>query len=356
MKINNLFLFPVLFLISCSFTAVEPLKPGIEPVQEVFMQHLRIGQVKSFQVNDLKSGLEATSYRWIHDKGSIISQTGRNISFQAPDTAGKITLICQQMHDEKLLGTTSFEIQVYRQVVILKADDLVYVEGSIFPHNWNKYFELVEGMGIKGTAGIIGNSMEKAPNIYFEKIKKHHQKGNIEFWNHGYTHKLGSMNSKGEIYHEFNNSGREFQRSHLERTQTLGKEKLGITFSAFGAPGNQIDKDTYALIEENPEIRMWFYGHPESRKNVLKRTKDCEIEFPVHHPSYQKFKDNYNADMNILVLQFHPTRWSQGQFEEFQNILDYLKKAQVCFMTPMEMAREFHPELLDNTDEMVNIL
>ena len=312
---------------------------------------MRKGQQKSFQAEDLKPGLEATSYEWIIDHGLIINQEGRRLVFQAPDFAGKVKLECRQMHEERLLGITRYEIQVYSQVVVLKADDLVYESGSIFPANWNKYFELIEGLGIKGTAGIIGNSMENAPASYYEKIKKHHQKGNIEFWNHGYTHELGRRNSKGETYYEFNNSGKDFQKAHMERTQTLGKEKLGITFRAFGAPGNQIDKDTNSLIEESQDIRLWFYGHPDSRKNILKRTPGAEIEYPVHHPVYQKFVENYKPEVSILVLQFHPSRWSVTQFEEFRKIIFHLQKEHVCFMNPLDVAREFHPELLDGTEE-----
>lgn len=346
----------LLFLVNCSFTAVEPLTPAPEPEQRIITQYLRIGQIKEITVEDFLPGLQATQYLWATDAGAIISQTGRTVILQAPEAAGKLTLQCQQMYEERVLGTTLLNFTIYSQVVVLKADDLIFEDATIFPHNWNKYFELIESRGIKGSAGIIGKSLENAPQAYYDKIRHHHQKGFVEFWNHGYTHELGGINSNGEKYHEFNNSGREFQRSHLERTQTLGKEKTGITFRAFGAPGNQIDEDTQALIEESDDIRLWFYGHPDSRKNILKRTPGCEIEFPVHHPSFDKFKANYRADVNFLVLQFHPTRWSTSQFEEFISIIDYLQSQHVSFMNPIELAKEFYPELLEGTEEIMNIL
>lgn len=359
MNKNLFFLIPVfLLLLHCSSTAEEAIipTPALDPEQVSISRNIRKKQVLELVVNDFKPGLEATEYLWSSSEGAIISQTGRSAIYQAPEREGKVRVSCQSLYDGRLLGVTHFEINVFTQVVVLKADDLVYEDESVFPKNWNKYFELVEKLGIKGSAGIIGNSLENAPQTYFEKIRHHHQNGHIEFWNHGYTHLLNGRNEKGEVFHEFNNSGFEYQRSHLERTQILGKEKLGITFRAFGAPGNQIDEITKSLIDESDDIRLWFYGHPESRKSVLKRTQGCEIEFPVHHPSFEKFVAGYRTDVSFLVLQFHPTRWSTSQFEEFRSIVQYLIDQQVYFMNPTEMAKEFYPELMEGVEEIINIL
>ena len=95
--------------------------------------------------------------------------------------------------------------------------------------------------------------------------------GSFEIWNHGYNHKLNGINENGETYHEFWNTTSDYQKEHLEKTQELALEKLGITLRAFGAPGNNHDSITLDVMNENDDIKVWFYGNPESNKIVLER-------------------------------------------------------------------------------------
>ncbi len=356
--LQGAFIFFLLF-ISCSYQTVEPKLPPIptapaKPAEEVIaVNHfttcnLGIGQEREFIIAPGIPENKNIEYSWITDGGQILNHNQSSITFKAPDLTGKITISCQVKEKETLLSIHTFLVTVYKQVVVLKADDLVYVSGTIFPSNWNKYFELIDSMGISGTAGIIGNSLENAPVAYYDKIKHYHNKGTVEFWNHGYTHELGGRNAAGEVYHEFFNRDLAAQEKSLIRTQNLGRQKLGITFRAFGAPGNGIDATTTELIDASADIRIWFFGDNKSSKNILKRTPGCEIEYPVHRPSYTKFMENYKSDIPYLTLQFHPSSWNQKEFNDFRKILFHLQSNHVAFMKPTEFAETFFPELVND--------
>lgn len=351
----------VLLLLSCSYNTAEPSFPPALPeeVSPISCSHninLGIGQERKLKIPKGSPERESIEYVWESDGGYIVSQEGSSIVYKAPEYAGKIKVSCLLKERGKIISSHNFLVTAYHQVVVLKADDLVYVPGTIFPANWNKYFELLDSMKIKGTAGIIGNSLENAPQAYYDKIKFYYKKGFVEFWNHGYTHELSGRNSKGEVYHEFFNRDIQAQEKNLLRTQELGREKLGITFRSFGAPGNGIDANTRLLIDRNEDIRMWFYGDENSVKNILRRTPGCEIEFPVHHPSFSKFSVNYKNNVPFLTLQFHPTRWSHQEFNEFRQILIYLQDKHVAFMNPLEFAETFFPELVQDIQEVQSIL
>jgi peptidoglycan/xylan/chitin deacetylase (PgdA/CDA1 family) len=269
------------------------------------------------------------------------------VLFKAPDSTGVLTVSCRLLERKKALASYQFVLTAFKQVVVLKADDLVYHASGIFPQNWNEYFALVDSLGIKGSAGIIGNSLENAPQAYYNKIKMLHEKGHIEFWNHGYSHSLNMRNQKGELCHEFFNRDYQDQYRHLNRTQELGRSKLGIRFRAFGAPGNAIDQQTTSLIDLHDDISIWFYGDPASGKSILKGSATCEIEYPTHKPDYHKFLAHYPTAEEFLTLQFHPTSWDQDQFADFRKIVLHLYRQGVLFMTPSEFAMAFNPELIE---------
>lgn len=336
----------IMLLIGCSYQVIEPEKTillSAEPQKAI----IRTGEVREFSVAEAPAGSRHTEFVWTADKGNIIDRNENVIRFQAPESTGVITLSCQQFDRRKVVATYHFVLTAYRQVVVLKADDLVYASGTIFPQQWNQYFALLDSLGVKGSAGIIGNSLENAPQAYYNRIKMFHQQGNIEFWNHGYTHGLNMHNHNGELCHEFFNRDFIDQQKHLNRTQELGRSKLGITFKAFGAPANSFDQTTTTLIDESMDIRIWFYGHPASEKSILKRSARCEIEYPTHKPDFNKFLANYTPDEEHLTLQFHPSSWSEQQFNDFRKVILFLYRQGALFMTPTEFAYAFHPQLME---------
>ena len=156
------------------------------------------------------------------------------------------------------------------QQIILKADDIRFTPETILSPRWQNFVDYIARQGIKAALGLIGNSLEADNPSYFNLLKDLHNSPHFEIWNHGYDHVLKGTNAAGEIYHEFSNIPYEAQKDHLQKTQRLAREKLGITLQTFGAPGNAIDDATCRAIDEIVELDIWLYGNSASKKHVLK--------------------------------------------------------------------------------------
>lgn len=220
------------------------------------------------------------------------------------------------------------------QYVILKADDLIYDENNIISKNWYRFFEYVVSKKIKTSVGVVVNSLNTEDERYPALLKYLHRTGLIEFWNHGYDHRLGAVHPNGEIYDEFRNSSLDFQKEQLRKALELSKQKLNLIMSTFGAPGNAIDKNTITALDSFDEIKVWFYGLDGSNKLVLERTSD--MEYPAGKPDYISFLESYDSTKEYLVFQIHPNMWDENQFEEFKKIISYLKEQKITFVLPYE--------------------
>ena len=217
-----------------------------------------------------------------------------------------------------------------KQFIILKADDLKFESTNTISPGWQKFINYIENMKIKASIGIIGNSLEKGDDKYISLIKSIHNRGNIEFWNHGYNHYTNN-DSINPIW-EFKNTSYKQQYENMLKTQELAKTKLKITLYTFGVPYNFIDENTLKTIENTDDIKVWLFGNPSSTKLVLRRY--CNIEYPTHNPDYQKFLERYDSSKEYLVLQLHPNSWDDNRFNQFEQIINFLIKQKVTFITP----------------------
>lgn len=313
--------------------------------EEIKQLYLRTEAFIELNAPDTYPSAEKDRFVWHSEIMSLPQTEGRSIRLAAPASPGSFRLSCVQYRGRKKIATFHYQLTVYKQIIILKADDLVSDSLHVFPPYWNRYFNLLDSLEIAGSAGIIGTSLEGDNPTYFEKIKNLHQTGRVEFWNHGYTHTLRGRNEKGEEYHEFFNSGHPYQAEHLARTQALGQEKLNIRFRAFGAPGNFIDQNTRKLIDADKDICIWLYGDEYSPKSIAKKRPGFQIEFPVHYPDFERFRAKYVSSEPVVTIQFHPTRWDEARLHEFRKMLLFLQEQQVTFMTPSTFGQIFHPEL-----------
>lgn len=219
-----------------------------------------------------------------------------------------------------------------KQYIILKADDLKYDSTSTISPRWQKFINYIENTKIKAGIGIIGNSLEKGNDKYISLVKSIHSRGAIEFWNHGYNHYAN--NDSVNPISEFRNTSYKQQYENILKTQELAKTKLEIILHTFGAPYNNIDKNTLKAIENIDDIKVWLFGDSSSTKLTLKRY--CNIEYPVHNPDYQKFLERYDSGKEYLVLQGHPNSWDDKRFNQFEQIINFLIKQGVTFITPFE--------------------
>lgn len=222
--------------------------------------------------------------------------------------------------------------------IVLKLDDL-WCKNDEIHAGWKMVVDFLNSQEVKGTIGLIGESLEKDNPEYFEWIENRKQEG-YEIWNHGFCHCRVKQN--GTEVREFRGKEKEEQLSSIMRTQELAKEKLGITLHTFGAPYNSTDSTTIEVLEKNSDLKIWLYKETQSQTNkfLLNRIPEVNIEYPVHQPDFEKFKAAYEKFKTepILVIQGHPRSWTEDEnrFENFKKIILYLKNENVTFTTPHE--------------------
>ena len=220
--------------------------------------------------------------------------------------------------------------------VIIKVDDLRYDSENVVPERWGHFVSYMEEQKVPAAIGLICESLEKGGPTYDEWIIEKQETGLFEFWNHGYDHSRGT--EEGQPYWEFRNRSQEKQKEHLLQSQELAREHLGFELVTFGAPYNQSDQVTADILEEIGEIEHWLYPPAQisTSKNRLERTREVNIEYPVHNPSAYHFWNNYyfNSGKDLLVIQGHPNSWNSRRFNEFEGIIQYMKAVDVDVILP----------------------
>lgn len=225
-----------------------------------------------------------------------------------------------------------------RPYVILKLDDLWFEQGLVHP-GWQQVVAYLNQQKIKGTIGLIADSLEEADSSYIQWMKQREQEG-YEIWNHGYCHCKPMVD--GEEQREFRGTDYAYQLESLLKAQRLAQEKLGITMHSFGAPYNSTDDFTAKALAQIPDLKVWIYKESKTptEKFTLPRIAEVNIEYPVHIPDFEQFKNGYEQFKNepILVIQGHPRSWVEdsSRFEEFKQIVTFLQSEGVLFTTPYQ--------------------
>ncbi|OGV58643.1 MAG: hypothetical protein A2X45_22630 [Lentisphaerae bacterium GWF2_50_93] len=226
------------------------------------------------------------------------------------------------------------------QVIILKLDDMC-TNGA--PSNgskavsprWQKVIDFVQAKKIKATIGVMGNSLEADNQKYFDYLKDLDKKG-FELWNHGYMNRKAT-DPKGE----FEVDSVEDQKTSLEKTQKLMKDKTGIELKAFGPHWSATNEATFQALEQIPEIKMVFFYAPPSKKTskfIFERSVNLEVA--VGNPDFDKFKEAYEkigTRKEYIAMQGHPNMWTTDvKWNGFEKIMNYLIDKGCVFMTASE--------------------
>ncbi|MCW8130997.1 MAG: DUF2334 domain-containing protein [Planctomycetota bacterium] len=240
-------------------------------------------------------------------------------------------------------------------VIILKLDDVnVKSDSAALSGAWLRVVDYLEKKKIKGSLGIICNSLEHHNPAYLKWIKDVQARGMIEFWCHGYDHGVHT-DDDGKMYNEFNHRTYEEQKERFEKSQKLAKEKLGFALPVFGPPGGVYtasqDANTAKAMTDVPELKVWLYPTPidESGKKlneqgkvlVLDRVWEVGLESKVGQPDLKKLTDGYAkwaGKRAYFVLQGHAAQWDKAKWEEFVKIVEFLESKRCVFMTPSEYA------------------
>ncbi|WNJ17105.1 polysaccharide deacetylase family protein [Pontibacter sp. G13] len=234
------------------------------------------------------------------------------------------------------LGSDSHSTEPTGPQIILKLDDLAYQSGLIHP-GWIEVMDFLNEEEVIGTIGLIGKSLENASDDYHDWILDRHKEGH-EIWNHGYCHCKPEVD--GHEVREFQGTSYAYQLDQLTRTQQLAQEKLGLTLRTFGAPYNAVDSLTAQALSTIPELQIWLYKHTDAPtdKFLLNRIAEVNIEYPVHIPDFEQFKEGYRQfqDAPVLIIQGHPRSWvnEPDRMETFKQIIRFLKSEGVQFTTP----------------------
>ncbi len=249
----------------------------------------------------------------------------------------KLTVLLSAVLAIAALGATTHGDETSgkpRQIIILKLDDVMaYGARGLSPVSprWQRVTDFIEKSKLKASFGIIGFSLEKDNQAYFDWIKSLDRKGIIEFWNHGYRNRKAE-DKTGEFEGSF-----EEQKAALEKTQRLAKEKLGIELRAFGPHWSGTNGDTAKALEGFPEIKMCFYDPKGAKQFVFEGV--LMLENPIFVPNSEKFRELYekNAkDKKCLALQGHPDMWDERRWQGFVKIIEYLMANGCVFMKPSE--------------------
>jgi hypothetical protein len=221
--------------------------------------------------------------------------------------------------------------------IVIKLDDLKPTKTDGVHPRWQKIVDYAKSKGIKVNFGIICDGLEMDCPKFSQWVKDETTSGDIEFWCHGYDH---GQDAKAKTA-EFSGEPYAYQKDHLEKCQTLAKERFGFPFTSFGAPFNATDKTTVQVMSEDPDFKVWMYGDPKNPggKVVLERC-GVGLETPTLIPNYGAFLENYahNRGADYFCMQGHPAGWGDDRYAQFTMIVEFLIAQKADFVHPRDFA------------------
>ena len=157
------------------------------------LQLLKINESTEIELNHSNFNNPDITVAWSADTGMIVGY-GSLAIYTAPSEP--CTTLVQANITDSFNNTSvdSIKIIIYKQLIILKADDLSYSAEYIIPLGFQNFIDYIENNNIKASIGLIGNSLEVNNEQYLQYIKNISLDGSFEIWNHGYNHKLTGTN------------------------------------------------------------------------------------------------------------------------------------------------------------------
>jgi peptidoglycan/xylan/chitin deacetylase (PgdA/CDA1 family) len=264
-----------------------------------------------------------------------ISGSADSAVYVAPETPGSDLL--RVTFD---VSGTPFEVNrevlVYRQFIILKADDL-----GVATPRWEQYLGFLRDAGLSGTVGVVWSQLQQPDPAWVQYLLELEAAGLCEFFHHGWDHASGENldgTAPGTAMWEFRGTGYAYQRQHL-RAGLAVADSLGFRVTAFGAPFNKTDQTTAQVLDEVPAIRSVFFD--PSGGNRIRFSRVVDIENGTGKPDLAFFEPQYRAhqEEEYLVLQVHPNAIEEVRFPEFERIIALLKAEGRTFITAEEYRR-----------------
>ena len=236
---------------------------------------------------------------------------------------------------------------------IIKADDLKYNHLS---KNWVEFLNILNKYKIPAALGLIGKSLEinkgKEYNSRFKELISNH-----ELFCHGYLHRLN----------EYVDRNIEDQRDSILRSIEIIKKTLNYSPCAFGAPGNNISKNTKRALECT-SISIWLFGMKWKEINLNRSNFEFEFSnfnknrfknkllrrFEIRASIVFKKKVPGRCDFNELVYRYknvfntqiimgeiHPTSWNSKNLKELEKFLCFMiNEGEHQFITPKQLVEK----------------
>lgn len=237
-------------------------------------------------------------------------------------------------------------------MIVIKLDDLRVGNSGRQPAAWQRVLDILKARQIKGSFGIICDSLAKGRPEYIQWIKETQASGLIEFWFHGLNHDVRQEN--GTDMAEFVGRPYEEQKRRFEESIKMAEDKLGFPLHTFGPPGGgkvgSFDEATFRVMTDVPAMKVWLYPQPldepgrqlaaAGKVTILDRVWPVNIEQPLFTPNSAALIRGYGRypQRDYFVLQGHPAHWKEEGFAEFEKILDFLQQQGAVFVTPSECA------------------
>jgi peptidoglycan/xylan/chitin deacetylase (PgdA/CDA1 family) len=221
-------------------------------------------------------------------------------------------------------------------IIVLKLDDLSsapYARGG-----FERVFRLLKKHNLNASFGLFTQSCaeENRPADYGAQLRRWVEGGRVELWHHGWDHQRG----------EFKGSGVEAQRRHLSDGLAAVKSAAGVDLVAFGAPFAETDADTITVLNDLPQIRVWFGpAGAQNRVKALVLHERAPLEAKVGVVSFELFVESFEkqAGSRYLVLVGHPPYWDEASFRAFQQVVQFCVARGCRFATASEAAALLRP-------------
>ena len=222
-------------------------------------------------------------------------------------------------------------------VIILKMDDLEY-KSADFAQKWQRYVDTVRSYNIRSGLGVILDHISESPQLFKDSLSSWHASSIFEIWHHGWDHRRLNLPPDSANEGEFSGTSYAYQKAHLENGIATARQELGIELFSFGAPYNKTDETFTRVLSESESIKVWIYCNDRSFPGLcLVRGRSNKLESSTGVVSFSSFLNGYNANTNpYLILQGHPGKWDDRSFQEFEKVIDFLKKRGHRFVLPYE--------------------
>ena len=208
--------------------------------------------------------------------------------------------------------------------------------------------EILFSAGAVPSLGIITSALDDDPQVIEAFLDVVDRGG--ELWFHGHTHEYRLPHA------EFSGSPPGAMHESIAKGRRVFREKLGMDFVSFGAPGNENDESTAKALANFPEVRNWFHGLPNDENinvipGVLVLEDDDGHVLPLSDFKYDfEDRDSWNDWFRIrsdvwsepysgeaIVLQGHPYNWNDEDLVRLADIVDYLKTSGCRFTTARDL-------------------